>query len=220
MFQQILDQIDFYEREYCPKWLYPYKFDNYFEIKNKKYVLEMDGGLGHGKKTYDHKIDVEGKERDCKKENIAKEHNITIIRVDASNDQKIQYNTYMALKEIVNLDDINWNKVVELSSKSLIKQVCEFYEENKNEMLLKDIASHFCISGNCINRYLKFGKKYGWCNYITSREMHKIRLKNTIDLKNKDKSLTQKEIATLLNYSLSSVKQYFKEAYSKNLIKK
>ena len=34
--------------EYNPHWLKPYRYDNYFEFDGDKYILEMDGNLGHG----------------------------------------------------------------------------------------------------------------------------------------------------------------------------
>ena len=41
-------QVSSLMHEYNPDWLKPYRYDNYFEYKGKKYILEMDGGLGHG----------------------------------------------------------------------------------------------------------------------------------------------------------------------------
>ena len=39
--------VDF-EPEYSPIWIKPKRYDFYFEHNNKKYIIEMDGGLGHG----------------------------------------------------------------------------------------------------------------------------------------------------------------------------
>ena len=73
-----------YSRDWCGSGTRKaYSYDNYFEVNNKKYIVEMDGGLGHGKRTYkSSKKDTNGIKRDIIKDNLAKEHNIEIIRVE------------------------------------------------------------------------------------------------------------------------------------------
>ena len=58
-----------FETEYIIK-PYPYRFDFYFSVNNQYYVVEMDGGIGHGNKTYDGKKDVAGAETDKIKDDI------------------------------------------------------------------------------------------------------------------------------------------------------
>ena len=56
--------------EYSPDWIRPLRYDFYFEYQENKYILEMDGGLGHGKKLWDHTKDVNGLKKDKLKEFI------------------------------------------------------------------------------------------------------------------------------------------------------
>ena len=34
--------------EWRPEWIVPYYYDNYFEYNGNKYIVEMDGRMGHG----------------------------------------------------------------------------------------------------------------------------------------------------------------------------
>lgn len=62
-----------YQREYSPKWLKPYRYDNYFEYNHKQYVIEMDGAVGHGHNKYKSlEPDVDGLVRDNIKDERSK----------------------------------------------------------------------------------------------------------------------------------------------------
>ena len=56
LFASILNQLDI---KYIPQlsksnfeWCKSYRYDFYFEICNDRYIVELDGGLGHGKQSY------------------------------------------------------------------------------------------------------------------------------------------------------------------------
>ena len=89
---QIEDTLDYLDREYRPEWCkYTYKnkecygiYDIYFIKNNKEYIIEMDGGLGHGNRSYTNS-DKDKEEllfRDAEKDRLANEHNIEVIRID------------------------------------------------------------------------------------------------------------------------------------------
>jgi len=51
-----------------------------------KIIIEMDGGLGHGNHKYkSSEIDIEGKQRDLIKDQLAEINGITLVRIDCIN---------------------------------------------------------------------------------------------------------------------------------------
>lgn len=49
---------------------YKYKYDFYFIINSQQYIVEMDGGIGHGNKSWGGEKDIKGKEADEIKNDI------------------------------------------------------------------------------------------------------------------------------------------------------
>ena len=166
LFEQL--PVDKYRREYSPDWANGYIYDNYFEFNNKKYIVEMDGDLGHGNRKYKSKEkDIIGKHIDIIKDNLAKNKDITIIRIDCklSNVDYIKNSiTQSSLCKIFNLDIVDWGYCDEFATKNLIRQVCQFYNNNPNMPNYK-IAEEFKLNKLTIGRYLLTGDKFGWCNY-------------------------------------------------------
>ena len=56
-------------------------------------------------------------------------------------------------------------QLLKLTNYNNVKQICEFYEQNKNNMLKKEMYEKLHISKNTFKNYLKIGDKYGWCVY-------------------------------------------------------
>ena len=156
--------------EYDPDWLKPYFYDNYFEYMDKKYILEMDGGLGHGKRKFGSKDqDTEGAKRDKYKDSLAREHDLNIIRVDCDykTNTRFEYikNNLLSsdLNKIVDLSKIDWIFCDKVAQKNLVKQACEIYMSGVKN--LNEIANILCVDRTTIHRYVKIGAKYGWCDY-------------------------------------------------------
>ena len=51
-------------------------------MNGNQYIVEMDGGLGHGNVNYIGEVDTEGRYVDNIKNDLANKHNITLIRID------------------------------------------------------------------------------------------------------------------------------------------
>lgn len=159
--------------EYSPEWLKPFRYDNYFEYDNKKYVVEMDGGIGHGNIMFGKNNickDIVGKQRDIIKDNLAIQNNITVIRIDClkSNPEYIKksiYNSYLSI--IFDLTNIDWNKCEEFANKSLLLDVCNYYNTltNYEDKKCVSIGKVFNLSITTIQRYLSTGTRLGMCNY-------------------------------------------------------
>lgn len=168
----LLDQLPIsnYDYEYHPDWLRPYFYDNYFEYNNQKYVLEMDGGLGHGKKQFGSRgKDIKGAETDAYKDCLAIQHDIHVIRVDCDyrthgRFEHIKKNLLSShLNVIFDLSEIDWIACDKISQESLVKQACDLYSSGIRN--LNEIASILRVDRTTIHRYVKNGTQIGWCNY-------------------------------------------------------
>lgn len=157
--------------EWSPDWIKPYFYDNYFEYCGKAYILEFDGGLGHGKKKYkSNKRDIVGKERDSYKDRLAEEHNIKVIRIDCDytgkcNDRFMYIKNNILQSELCSVFDlsyVDWEYCDCNAQKTLIKPVADLYNQGLSVSEIQKIIG-YCI--NTIRRWLTMAAKYNLCNY-------------------------------------------------------
>ena len=175
----ILEQlgVDF-ETEYSPSWIKPRRYDFYFIYNNNEYIIEMDGGLGHGKRMHNKNKQTaeESKAIDNYKDEQAKLHGIEVIRVDCDlSDLEYIKNNILNNKILVvlfNLSKINWQEAEEFALSNLVKVACE-YKRNNLGLTTTDIGKIMKLNSNTICTYLKKGTKLGWCNYNPKEEKEK-----------------------------------------------
>jgi hypothetical protein len=169
--------IDVFVPEYHPDWLKPYRYDNYFQYNNQEYILEMDGGIGHGNKQwFTGQKDIEGKKIDEFKDSLATARGIKVIRIDAKESSKEYIQKSMLASElnaIFDLSLVDWDKCEKDAQKNLVKEVCELYMSRTNS--LSDMSEKLKISTQTIRVYLKKGATFGWCDYYpnTPNLIHK-----------------------------------------------
>lgn len=162
--------IDTVNYEWQPDWAKPYLYDNYFEYNNKQYILEMDGGLGHGCYTYNSQdIDEIGIKRDAIKDDLAKANGIHVIRIDCN--YGFNYNRFEYIKnnilnseldKIVDLSKINWSLCHKQALTSLVVKTATLYNEGYAVSEISQFLGH--VSGT-ITRWLKQAKLAGLCDY-------------------------------------------------------
>jgi hypothetical protein len=123
-------QADYHESEYSPDWAGRYRYDNYIIKGQKEYLVEMDSSLGHGNKTFYGTKDIEGKVRDTIKDDLAKKHNIELIRIDCYV-PRIDYIKKSILSspliEVFDLFNIDWELLDERATKNIHKKICLDY---------------------------------------------------------------------------------------------
>ena len=168
--KSILNQLKVdYIHQYNPDWAHPDRYDFYFKVNNKKYIVEMDGGLGHGNFTLNGKQDITGKQIDEKKDALAKLHNIKVIRIDC-NYIDIE-NRYDYIKEhilisevaqILNLSKINFSLCRVVAEKSMFISVCNLVKQGMRSFV--EIAKRLEISNSTVSRYLKIACESGYLN--------------------------------------------------------
>ncbi len=165
--------VDNVEYEYYPSWGNGCYYDNYFEYKNLRYVLEMDGAFHYKDNTISGTSLEEAKHRDREKDMLARQNGIEVIRIDSrvSELDYLQRNIINSrLGEIFDLSIVDWNECERKSRSNLVREVCEYYENSED--LIKNIAQRFRMSEPTVRGHLKIGAKVGWCSYPHDRNAH------------------------------------------------
>ena len=197
-----------YQREYNPSWAKPYRYDNYFEFDGKKYIIEMDGGLGHGKSDFCGGIDKDGKKRDEIKNRLAKENNVILHRVNCVNkeDNSILDGLIHELTNIVGHEPIiNKKDILSNASKNIVKEVCLLYNEGKS---LPEISHEVDLSTKTIREYLRKGNDAGFCKYITISENRTNMINKVSKMIDDDKNITVKQISNALQCNIGTAYDY------------
>ena len=153
-------------KEYSPSWISPKRYDNYFEYKGNKYILEMDGAF-HYKDSFTKFKEVQAVDR--YKDEIALKHGIETIRIEClkSSPFYIRDNILNSkIAEIFDLSEYNWNECFLNAQIKSHKIIWDYCNENSN-IAIKDIANYFNCSVDRIRRIIKCGNEMGTCFYKT-----------------------------------------------------
>ena len=157
--------------EYNPEWLKPYRFDGYFEYLDDKYVLEMDGHIGHGNRQFGTRDkDVDGHNRDIIKDSLAADHNIQVIRIDCNYEMSHRFEHVKnhilesKLNDLFILTDIDWILCDRCGQEKLVPLVAELYNQG---LSLSEIHSIVGYNKRTIGRWLKQATNIGLCDYNT-----------------------------------------------------
>ncbi|WP_297419306.1 hypothetical protein [Clostridium sp.] len=174
----ILEQlkIDF-QTEYSPDWIKPKRYDFYFKLSNKEYIIEADGGWHNKNNNLSGQTKEISQEIDSYKDKLAEENNIKVIRIDCDykkTNDRFEYiknniiNNSM-LKKLFNLNNIDWLKCEEFTCSNLVKKTCEIKKNNPN-MSTTQVGKVIKLSQSTVIKYLKQGTKFGWCRYDIKEE--------------------------------------------------
>lgn len=166
----LLEQIDVrFENEYSPEWLEEKRFD--FYIPSKNLIIEMDGDFHYSDNYMNGTVKEESQAIDKCKDKQAETHNLKVVRVKCNyknNGDRFDYVKSSILNSelssIFDLSYVDWIKCDAHGCKSLIKEVCNYRNENKG-IKTSELAEYFKLHISTIIRYLKTGDRIGWCNY-------------------------------------------------------
>lgn len=140
-------------------WCGKYRYDLYFKINDKEYIVEMDGGRHKGKKL----------EIDRIKDDLALSNGIEVIRIDC-NYNKVENRLFYIkenilksdLSKIVDLSNINWDIIdSKIFEDNETKKICDLRNKGYKN---KEIANMLNVSMSIINSRLKIGKNNGLLN--------------------------------------------------------
>ncbi|WP_297419528.1 hypothetical protein [Clostridium sp.] len=172
----LLEQLEIeFLTEYSPKWIKPKRYDFYFKLNNKEYIIEMDGGWHNKDNNKSGQTKEASKGIDDCKDKLAEEHNIEIIRINCDYNymnnrfKYIKNNIINKLHDIFDLSMINWGKVEEFALSNLIKKVCD-YKKNNPDLTTRQIGEVIKLDKKTIREYLKQGTKLNWCEYDADEE--------------------------------------------------
>lgn len=157
------------QHEWQPDWAKPYSYDNYFEYNGNKYVLEMDGGLGHGKRSMlSNNNDIIGLRNDNTKDLLAHEHNVKVIRIDCDypTDDRFEYikNSVQLseLGQLFDLSNVDWAWCNEQGVRKMVKEVATMYA---NGVAVKMICYQVGHGYSTVARWLRQARTIGLCDY-------------------------------------------------------
>ena len=207
---ELLNQLkDIYElkniqHEYSPNWVGRRRYDNYFEYNNKSYILEMDGGFHKNGIYTTSPYGLEERQNiDIEKDELARKHNIDVIRIDCepSTFENIKTNIIKSKMSLLfDISIIDWDKCNLFAMHNIVKKVCDRFNENPN-LTTNDLGKIFGLYATTIASYLKKGTTLGWCNYnpdYEARKFQALKFGHKIDIYDTD---------TDIHYKFNSIRE-------------
>ena len=155
--------------EYMPIWIKPKRYD--FYIPSKKLIIEMDGNLGHGRKTFDGRSPKETLEIDNYKDSLANLNGLKVIRIDCieSDSDYIKNNILNSeLSTLFDLSNVDFLLCNKYAYSSLKKRVCDIWNQYHE---MENILQETNLPRETIIKYLKDCSKYGLCEYDPKAQM-------------------------------------------------
>ena len=153
-------------------WTQNYIYDFRFDFNNKKYIIETDGGLGHGHRSMSNLTPDESLIIDKNKEELAINNGYILIRVDCDykNDryQYIKNSVVKSLQDIFDLSKIDWDTCNKKALDSLFFKVVDCYKNNST--FLDDISEITGIKIRTVTKYLNEAMKVGILQKQTLRK--------------------------------------------------
>ena len=168
--------VDNLESEYSPDWIGKLRYDTHFSYNDHEYIVEMDGGLGHGFSNNEsiREIGLSGKELDDYKDQMALKHNITVIRIDCFYTKMEERFLYVKnsiqnseLNILFNLDYVDYDSCNQYATDSLSILAANLYDDGYS---IREISKKLNISYDSIYKWLKRLFFEGLCSYKPIRE--------------------------------------------------
>lgn len=221
---KILD-VDF-KPEYIIK-PYSYRFDFYFIVNQQCYIVEMDGGIGHGNKTYEGDKDYIGFETDLIKNDICRDNNIEIIRIDCNyeSNNRFEYLKQSILNSKLNilfdLRNVDFDHIDKLSCSSLLIDISNYWKSGIESY--DEFNKLTALSRRTIRSYLKEACEKGFINESYEEVLRKIRLASNKKLASSKGTKIMCDQTGEIFYSIASaekqtgvrnIKKYFSGEYS------
>lgn len=181
LLKQIENQLDFLISEYTPEWGVFYfkntkrksRYDIYFGINGKQYIVEMDGGLGHGNKTFGNITSRDSLYIDEMKDKLAIEHNIQIIRIDCFYDHINNRYEYIKnnikssyLNKIININILDFYDANLKSYNSKVKLAADLWNKGLTE---SQISKELNCWISTVNTYLHRANEIGLCDNFSPK---------------------------------------------------
>ena len=172
-----------YETHYRPDWSKTVEikednslngmkeYDFTFIIDNVQYIIETHGEQHYrggferknGRTLEQEQINDYYKKLIAIEKGMIKKENYIVLDCRKSNIEYIKNSIINSpLRFILEIDSINWEKIAKDSEKTLVKEVCDYWNKNYGELGTLEIGEYFNIHRATIIRYLKKGDKAGF----------------------------------------------------------
>lgn len=163
-------------------WCDKYKYDFYLEDQN--IIIETHGDQ-HYRKVNLFTSGEEQQEIDKIKKKLALDNNIKqyiVLDCRYSNKEYIKSSILSSkLTDYYNFSCVNWDEANNFATKNIIKEVCEFYEANKHDMLIKDMLESLKMNRTTLLRYLNKGNELNWCKYVKNKKVRVVEIDEVFD---------------------------------------
>ena len=188
----LLDQlnVNHFQPEWSPEWVGKCRYDAYFIHNNQEYIVEMDGGIGHGGiDRVTGGTDIKGLERDAFKDQQAEKQGVIVIRIDCRYERKNIHNRFMYIKEsvlnsqlstILDLSSVNWDECNKDATKSLHMIAAQQYDDGKG---IREISEELHVHYSTVYSWLKRMAQEGLCSYrpVMGHPSHQNNRKNLLN---------------------------------------
>ena len=166
---------------------YSYQYDFYFVIKNKKYIVEMDGGIGHGNKEWGGEKDVRGLEIDMIKDDICLKNNIEIIRINCNYEnnrfEHIRQSIFNSkLNLLFDFAEIDFNYIDKISCSSLVIDIANYW--NNGIRSYDKLMKLTNLSHATVRNYLKNACNKNYISESYENILQKIRYESNKKISN------------------------------------
>lgn len=155
-----------YKAEYYPDWGKPYIYDIYFKIYDNEYIVEWDGSQHTEERDFFGLSLDERRRIDKIKDDLAKENNVHLIRVDCakSDPEYIRKNIEQSeLSSLFDLSKVDWKLCDERAQKNLVKMVCDLWMSGIQSF--DEISKMLHLGNSTVRDYINRGTRLGWCDY-------------------------------------------------------
>lgn len=149
-------------------WCKNYKYDFYVDGENgRNIIIETHGGQHFKNTTRGRSLDEEQLTDKSKKElarfNGISDERYVVIDCSKSEMEFIKNDILNGkLAKLFDLSNIDWLSCHEYACNSLVKTVCDLWNEGYNASKISKTVGLTCTT---ISKYLKQGKGLGWCSY-------------------------------------------------------
>ena len=158
-------------------WCEDKRYDFYIPSLNNT-IIETHGRQHYEDCTWSKAKDVQENDRikyELALQNGIKDGDYVVIDCRYSDAEWIKNSILNSkLNELFDLSEIDWIECGKKAQKNLVKEVCEYWNNNRQEWeTTKTLAEVFGLSRGVITDYLKKGAGLGWCKYDAKEEMIK-----------------------------------------------
>ncbi len=165
--------------DWCTFKAYNSDFESFgiydFVIENKKIIIEMDGGIGHGNGVRtDSRYSLEELVyRDSQKDLLAIKNGYQVIRIDC--DYKGKDNRFEICKQsilnsslnmIYDLSYVDWDYINSESQKSVLYEICQLYNDGYSSSEISEMVGYNLSS---VIDYLHKGDSLSLCKFIPQK---------------------------------------------------